>query len=136
MCRHSMRPASLRSPGREHGYPDGTATVGAVASRAVWVGRGRLDLISASLINCLLSSAMGLTTILTTIWLHPLLSTKVQNPYSQGKSDVDGRTGTRCRCLGVKGSRVQISPARQAKHLVSAGLITCESLEIHGDQLV
>jgi hypothetical protein len=29
--------------------------------------------------------------------------------------------------LGVKGSRVQISPARQAKHLVRAGLKTCET---------
>src|SRR6188472_2176019 len=56
--------------------------------------------------------AMGLTTILTTIWVCPPKSAIVQNPYLQGKSDVRGRARTRCRCLGVKGSRVQISPAR------------------------
>jgi hypothetical protein len=48
--------------------------------------------------------AMGLTTILTTIWVCPPKSVTVQNPYLQGKSDVRGRARTRCRCLGVKES--------------------------------
>ena len=38
---------------------------------------------------------------------------EVQSPYFEGKLDVGGRHWTCCRCLGVKGSRVQISPARQ-----------------------
>jgi hypothetical protein len=55
-----------------------------------------------------LSSAMRLTTILTTIRVCPLKSVKVQNPYLQGKSDVRGRTRTRCRCLTSKGSAVRV----------------------------
>src|SRR5215213_3159344 len=50
-----------------------------------------------------LSSAMGLTTILSTIWACPPKSATVQNPYLQGKSDVRGRARTRCRFWGSRG---------------------------------
>jgi hypothetical protein len=46
---------------------------------------------------------MGLTTILTTIWVCPPKFALVQNPYFQGKLDDYGHCWTRCRCLGVKG---------------------------------
>jgi hypothetical protein len=64
---------------------------------------------------------MGLTTILTTIWVCPPKYAEVQNPYFQGKLDDYGRCWTRCRCRGVKGSRVQISPARQRFPLSEPG---------------
>jgi hypothetical protein len=57
-------------------------------------------------------------------------------PSAAARRDVSGRLHrarklrqgrvTRAADLGVKGSRVQISPARQAKHLVKADLKTCE----------
>jgi hypothetical protein len=76
-----------------------------------------------------LSSAMRLTTILTTIWVCPLESVKVQNPYLQGKSDVRGRTRTRCRCLTSKGSAVRVCLLPPSSPLVRAMKSTRRDLE-------
>jgi hypothetical protein len=48
------------------------------------------------------SSAMRLTTFMTTIRVCPLKSPKVRNPICKGNRDVRGQSRTRCRCLGVK----------------------------------
>src|SRR5512133_3317668 len=71
----------------------------------------------------LLRSAMGLHTFSHTISVCALKSALVRNRYLQGNSDDSRCPWTRCRCLGVIGSRVQISPARQSdspsSHLVN-----------------
>jgi len=68
---------------------------------------------------------MGLTTILTTIWVCAPKFALVQNPYFQGKLDDYGRCWTRCRCLGVKShASLTLRPSRSGA-IVS---IACRSL--------
>jgi hypothetical protein len=49
-----------------------------------------------------LSLAMGLTTILTTIWVCPPKYAQVQNPYFKENWTSADVLWTRCRCLGSK----------------------------------
>jgi hypothetical protein len=75
-----------------------------------------------------LSSAMRLTTFLTTIRVRPLESDKVQNPCVQGKPDMRGRSRTRCRCFASKGLGVRVPLAPPYFTLSEALLPPEESL--------
>jgi hypothetical protein len=68
--------------------------------------------------------AMGLTTILTTIWVCPQNLPQCRIPIYK-ESDVHGRARARCRCLGVKSHEFFVLPAATAMILPSLMISCC-----------
>jgi hypothetical protein len=98
--------------------------VGVVVNMNVWTriklaegampGAGHTDISGGPEQVSSLSLAIGLTTTLTTIGLSTEICHSAESLFTR-EIGRPGRARTRCRCLGVKGPPVQISPARPTR---------------------